>query len=456
VIFLDSSLVDAEIGRYSFVAADPVDWISARENRVHLNGVSQAAVDPLELVARRIEPFRHETIEGLPPFQGGVAGIFSYEWGRTLEQIPRARHDEFEAPDLALGVYDWVIGFDRLSHRSWLISTGYPEADPERRSKAARRRLEEISKFLNESKPGITVQALRSAHAAPVELAERWPVPSERGTWSNFSRDDYIAAVERVREYIAAGDCFQVNLAQRLIHPADVPPLELYRRLRARNPAPFSGYMDLGDFVVASASPERFLQVQDGSVTTRPIKGTRPRGRNQAEDRGLARELTASSKDRSENVMIVDLMRNDLGRVCRFGTVHVRKLCALETHPFVHHLVSEVGGELRPELGPMDLLRATFPGGSVTGAPKIRAMEIIAELEPNVRGPYCGSLAYIGFDRSMDASILIRTFTVGRGWIQFPVGGGIVADSCPAKEFEETMHKAAGLFRALRSHEGSP
>jgi para-aminobenzoate synthetase component 1 len=201
---------------------------------------------------------------------------------------------------------------------------------------------------------------------------------------------------------------------------------------------------------VASASPERFLRVEDGDVETRPIKGTRPRGATPAEDRARAQELLASAKDRAENVMIVDLMRNDLGRVCQYGTVRVPAVCRLESYRYVHHLVSEVRGRLRPELGPVDLLRAAFPGGSVTGAPKVRAMEIIAELEPTARGPYCGALGYIGFDGAMDTNLLIRTFTVARGWIQFPVGGGIVADSDPRREYEETLHKAEGLVRALR------
>ena len=229
-----------------------------------------------------------------------------------------------------------------------------------------------------------------------------------------------------------------------------MPPLELYRCLRERNPAPFAGYLDLGDFVIASASPERFLRVEQGEVDTHPIKGTRPRGATPAEDLAHIDELRHSAKDRAENVMIVDLLRNDLGRVCQYGSVRVPAVCRVESYTYVHHLVSEVRGRLRPGLTPIDLLRAAFPGGSVTGAPKIRAMEIIAELEPAARGPYCGCLGYIGFDGTMDTNILIRTFTVGRGWAQFPVGGGIVADSVPEREYEETWHKAEGLIQALK------
>ena len=267
---------------------------------------------------------------------------------------------------------------------------------------------------------------------------------------SNFDRAGYLKAARRAIDYIHAGDCFQVNLSQRLLHRATLPPLELYDRLRRRNPAPFAGYFDLGDFAIASASPERFLRVENGEVSTRPIKGTRPRGATPEEDERQKWALLDSEKDRAENVMIVDLLRNDLGRVCAYGSVRVEALCRLESYRTVHHLVSEVRGRLRPGLGPVDLLRAAFPGGSVTGAPKVRAMEIIAELEPTARGPYCGSLGYLGFDGSMDTNILIRTFTIGKGWLQFPVGGGIVADSTPEGEYAETLHKAEGLLRALR------
>ncbi len=280
---------------------------------------------------------------------------------------------------------------------------------------------------------------------------EQYPVDGQPGVTSSFTRACYLQAARRAIDYIHAGDCFQVNLAQRLLHPLVASRAEIYRHLRAQNPATFSGYFDLGDFVIASSSPERFLRVEHGEVETRPIKGTRPRGATPAEDRQQAEALTHSAKDRAENIMIVDLLRNDLGRVCAYGSVRVPALCRVESYRYVHHLVSEVRGRLRPECSPIDLLRAAFPGGSVTGAPKIRAMEIIAELEPTARGPYCGSLGYIGFDGSMDTNILIRTLVLGGGWVQCSVGGGIVADSVPEQEYEETWHKAEGMLRALRA-----
>jgi para-aminobenzoate synthetase component 1 len=250
-------------------------------------------------------------------------------------------------------------------------------------------------------------------------------------------------------DYIYAGDVFQVNLSQRLLHPADVSSRELYKRLRQRNPAPFAGYLDAGSFQLCSASPERFLAVRGSHVETRPIKGTRARTRWPEADLFAGDELRASDKDRAENVMIVDLLRNDLSRACRPDSVRVSQLCGLETFAYVQHLVSVVEGDLREGCSPLDQARAAFPGGSITGAPKVRAMEIIAELEPNARGAYCGSLAYCGFDGTLDSSILIRTITDSRGWWQIPVGGGIVSQSDPQREYEETWHKAEGMLRAL-------
>ena len=243
---------------------------------------------------------------------------------------------------------------------------------------------------------------------------------------------------------------FQVNIAQRLLAPAHDDAVSLYLRLRRKNPATFAGYFDLGHVQIVSASPERFLSVRGRQVEARPIKGTRQRTAQPEADLFAADEMLASEKDRAENVMIVDLLRNDLARVCRADSVRVTQLCRLETYEFVQHLVSAVEGTLRPECSPLDLVRAAFPGGSITGAPKVRAMEIIAELEPTAHGAYCGAMGYLGFDGSLDTSILIRTITAARGWWQAPVGGGIVAQSVPHREYEETWHKATGLLRALK------
>jgi para-aminobenzoate synthetase component 1 len=281
------------------------------------------------------------------------------------------------------------------------------------------------------------------------DLAPQFAVPRADALTSNFSADAYRRAVQQAIDYIHAGDVFQVNLSQRLLHPARTSAVELYCRLRERNSAPFAGYLDGGDWQIASASPERFVRVADRHVETRPIKGTRGRAHRPEADLFAGDELRASEKDRAENVMIVDLLRNDLSRTCRPESVRVSQLCGLEMYAYVQHLVSVVEGTLRDGATSLDLLRACFPGGSIIGAPKVRAMEIIAELEPTARGAYCGALGYIGVDGRMDTSILIRTITAGRGWWQLPVGGGIVAQSDPQDEYDETWQKAAGLVRSL-------
>jgi para-aminobenzoate synthetase component 1 len=267
---------------------------------------------------------------------------------------------------------------------------------------------------------------------------------------SNFTPEEYMKAVNRVREYIAAGDVFQVNLSQRFEADLKIPPYELYKRLRTVNPAPFASYLNFSGVAIVSASPERFLKVQSDLVETRPIKGTRPRGRDSVEDKCLAQELTHSTKDRAENMMIVDLERNDLGRVCRYGTVKVTELAILETFPTVFHLTSTVVGRLRRGKSNIDLLKATFPGGSITGAPKVRAMEIIDELEPTKRSVYTGSIGYLGFNEDMDINIVIRTFLIKEGKAYFQVGGGIIYDSDPEAEYMETLDKARALIRALQ------
>ena len=447
LVFFDSAQ-PTKLGRYSYVAADPSAWLTSQRGWINENGRFVAVADPLTVLAQRLAEFAVEPIDDLPPFQGGAAGLFSYDLCHHIEVLPRPEYDDFSIPDLAVGVYDWVIAFDHQAERSWLISTGYPETEPRRREKRARQRADEVKRELDRilpSPPGTG----GGGEGLPVE-APQFAIDGLPGITSNMDRQRYLRTIDRAIEYIRAGDCFQVNIAQRLLTPAKVPPLELYRKLRERNPAPFAGYFDLGTHQILSASPERFLRVDAGEVETRPIKGTRPRGKTPAEDQRLAEELCASSKDRAENVMIVDLLRNDLGRVCEYGSVRVEALCRLESYQFVHHLVSAVRGRLRNALGPTDLLRAAFPGGSVTGAPKIRAMEIIAELERTARGAYCGSLGWIGFDGCMDTNLLIRTFVQGQGWLHFCVGGGIVADSEPEKEYDETWHKAEGLLRALR------
>jgi len=399
------------------------------------------------LFRERLARFAAATVPELPPFQGGAAGLFSYDLGRSLESLPPPRADEFRVPALAVGFYDVVVSFDHVAGRAWIISQGLPEVEPSRRRRRAARRLAQFRDRIGERRGGSDVGRWGGTIS---NLATQYPVADLPGVMSNFSKQQYLEAVQRAIDYIRAGDVFQVNLSQRLLYPAgDGDAVSLYQRLRRCNPAPFAGYFDLGEFQIVSASPERFLQVRDRQVETRPIKGTRPRTGDPDADRTAEAELLASEKDRAENVMIVDLLRNDLSRVCAPESVQVSQLCGIEVYEYVLHLVSAVRGRLRDECSPIDLLRAAFPGGSVTGAPKVRAMEIIAELEPTARGAYCGAMGYLGFDGSLDLNVLIRTITAGRGWWQFPVGGGIVAQSSPQREYEETWHKAEGLIRAL-------
>ena len=431
---LDSALLAPQRGRYTFIAAEPFRLLSSKDGVVSLDG-ERSAGDPFDVLRRELGRYALQPLPGLPPLHSGAVGYFGYELAQHLERVPLARADDRRFPDLALGFHDVVVAFDHRERRAWILSSGLPEMESARRRARAMERLDAIAARLAAARP----LPRPSAPQAPPALS------------SNFTRAEYEAVVRRVVEYILAGDIFQANLSQRFTAPlpAGLTAFDLYRRLRALNPAPFAAYLKLDDVVVASASPERFIQLRDGIVETCPIKGTRPRGATPAEDRVLADELLASEKDRAENVMIVDLLRNDLSRVCRDGSVEVPRLCALESFATVHHLVSTITGELRPGMAAVDLLAASFPGGSITGAPKIRAMEIIAELEPTRRGPYCGSIGYIGFDGGMDTSIVIRTYAVKDGVVTFQAGGGIVADSDPAAEYEETLDKARALIAAL-------
>jgi para-aminobenzoate synthetase component 1 len=439
LLLLDSALVREPTGRYSLLAADPF------ETFVVERGVFGS--DPFAPIAGRLREFETETIAGLPPFQGGAAGLISYELGTAFERVPRARHDEFQLPDLAVGLYDWVIAWDHRDRRAWVISHGFGATNLADRERRARQRLEFVRGRLATSAAAPVPHPRISL--PPSRLAAQFPAPGLDGLTSNFSRDAYLRAAARTIEWIFAGDIFQANLSQRLLYPAQIDPITLARRLRACNPAPFGGAFLFDDWAVVSASPERFITVRDGEVETRPIKGTRRRPPAPEADLFTRDELRESQKDQAENVMIVDLLRNDLSRVCAPGSIRVPQLCGVETYETVQHLVSEVRGSLENERTVWDLWRAVFPGGSITGAPKVRAMEIIAELEPTVRGPYCGSLFYVGCDGACDSSILIRTFVCRHGWISCGVGGGIVADSDPAAEYEETLHKAAGMLRAL-------
>jgi para-aminobenzoate synthetase component 1 len=456
------------LGRFSFLTADPALVVRSKGRRTELGEAGSWRVaegDALDVVRRILAGWRIEPAAGLPPFQGGAAGYLGYDYGGVLERLPAPRFDDLAIHDVVLGLYDWVIAWDHRVGAAWLLSTGLP-AEGEARAGRARARLEEVRTRLGGRRDGEA--AVRTApiqgpggRAGPREEAPSYALPGidgaeSIGLRSTFTHRGYVDAVARVREYIVAGDIFQANLSQRFQAPLTEPPFRLYRRLRRRNPAAFAAYLGFDDLAVLSASPERFLLLEERrrQVETRPIKGTRPRGLGPMHDAALGLALSESDKDRSENVMIVDLLRNDLSRVCRPGTVRVPELFALEQHPTVHHLVSTVVGELAPGADAVDLIRAAFPGGSITGAPKVRAMEIIAELEPTRRGVYCGSIGYLSTTGDMDTSIVIRTFLALRGRVYFQAGGGIVADSDPEQEYRETLDKARALIQALDQREG--
>lgn len=422
--FLDSAppplRPDPVVGRFSYLAADPVTALTGGFGQLS-EYLSRWTVTP--------DP-------NLPPFQGGMMGVLGYDLGQTLEAVPAHRGTSLGFPDSSCMYYDVVASFDHVARRAWIVSTGVPELDPERRGARARKRLHWFKSLL-------TAAAVPAGDRLPVTLTEAEP------------RDAYLDRVARIVEYIHAGDICQANLSLRFEadRPAGFDPVSCYLHLREAQPAPFAACINTGSGWVLSLSMERFLLLQEGGreAETRPIKGTRPRGATPEEDARLQNELATSAKDRAENVMIVDLLRNDLSKVCEPHSVRVPSLCAIESHTAVHHLVSTVQGTLSPEVTATDLLRATFPGGSITGAPKIRAMEIIAELETAPRGPYCGSAGYIGWDGSMDTNILIRTLLVSKERLSLSAGAGIVADSVPEQEYQECHAKVRGILGALAS-----
>ena len=462
-LFLDSATPGARLGRYSFLTADPIAVVRSTGARTECldaagSGWRDLSGDVLAEVGALLQPHRRAEVEGLPPFQGGAAGYLAYDWGRVLERLPPSRHDDLALPDAVFGIYDWVIAWDHPASRAWLISTGMPATDEDERVRRSAVRAAAVLERLRGQAPEASPTP-GAGHPFRGASSNAPSYPVTGGWWdsrldvrSSFTRAAYLEAVARVREYILAGDIFQTNLSQRFEASLAEDPWDLYRRMRTRNAAPFAAFFETPDVSIVSASPERFLRVDHGGkVETRPIKGTMPRGFGPEHDGALGQALSESAKDRAENLMIVDLMRNDLSRVCRPGTVRVPELFALEHYATVHHLVSTVVGELAPGRDALDLLRAAFPGGSITGAPKVRAMEIIAELEPSQRSVYCGSLGYCSVTGALDTSIAIRTVIApaGHDRVYFSAGGGIVADSDPEQEYRETLHKARGMIDAL-------
>ncbi len=444
-VLLEGATREPKLGRWSFLACEPFLTFRSKGRRIEIRraaGIEVREGNPFALLRDLLSDIRIERPPEAPPLIAGAMGYFGYDLGRFVERIPEDTVDDVPVADCHLGFYGAVAAIDHVENRGFVCAIGAPQEDPAAAQKLAEKRAAELEERL-----------LKSANdSAP---PARPPVVPALPITSNFTHEDYLKAVARAKDYIAAGDIYEVNLSQRLSAPLATTPFDLYRRLASTNPAPFAAYFETPDAAVVSCSPERFLQVRGREVETRPMKGTRPRGANAEEDAGLAAELLASEKDRAENVMIVDLERNDLGRVCEFGSVHVPELFVLETYATVHQLVSTVRGRLRADATALDCLRASFPGGSITGAPKVRSMEIIEEIEPTRRGVYTGSIGYLCFSGDMDVNIVIRTLVIKDCRAYFQVGGAIVADSDPEGEYQETLDKARALGKGLAAEAGT-
>ena len=427
-------------GRFSFIGFDPFYIFQDKGNN---------SLEDLRTCFQRYASYFQERTKDIPvPLFSGMVGYLGYDLGLRLEKIKLQAQDDLLIPDCFFGFYDCVIAIDHLAHKLYIISTGLPEKNPSLIERRAEERLAKITRKL--SKYSIKNNEIFSFDSPPLSNGENFDLDLS----CNFTQEMYFKTVKRALEYIRNGDIYQVNLAQRFLfdttrHDFEINSTDLYNSLRRLSPSNFSGYLDCGDFQILSSSPERFLKLSDGIVETRPMKGTRARGQSLKEDKRLKREILSSKKDKAELLMITDLERNDLGRVCRYGSIKVRKMRTLEEYKTVFQTTSTVTGILQKNKDCFDVIEACFPGGSVTGCPKIRAMEIIEELEPTRRAFYTGSMGYINFCGEMDFNVLIRTLLVKDEKIFFHVGSGIVADSTPEDEYEETLIKSKALRQAI-------
>ncbi len=422
-MFFDSGPPDRRTGRFDIIVSDPLMRLETRGETTFIHSPDarrQSTDDPFALLDELLTGIAVEA--GELPFVSGAAGYLGYDLGRRIERLPSLAEDDEQLPTMAMGIYDWAVVLDHERHECWLTGETGGRNDPARR--------QQLVKLFTEPPAVATTRGFQVTGEIRADL----------------DRQSYAQAYRRIERYIVEGDCYQVNLAQRFTAECVGDPWMAYCALRQVNPAPFGAYLNLPDVQVLSCSPERFIEVRDGLAQTRPIKGTRPRSADPGEDEALRSALARSEKDRAENVMIVDLLRNDFGKTCQPGSVRAPELFAVESFATVHHLVSTVEGRLATGVSTLDLLRGCFPGGSITGAPKLRAMEIIEELEPHRRGVYCGGIGYIGADGSMDMNIAIRTLTHQRGKLHFWAGGGIVHDSTLEGEYQECFDKAAAML----------
>ncbi|PEB10076.1 anthranilate synthase component I [Bacillus thuringiensis] len=422
-------------GRYNIVGLNPVAVIQGKGEKLHISESGKETIkkgNPLDLMQEYMEQWKTEYNPEYPPFQGGAMGYFSYDCIRYIEKLPSLAEDDLNIPDIYFLLFDDVFVYDQKEKVLWII-THYVDKHAE-----AEERLNEWKDLWTAEVPEVTM---------PFER------PKKKNEAVAFTEAGFMKAVERIQEYIGNGDVFQVNLSTRQERTLQTHPLEIYTSLRKINPSPYMGYLELGDFQIVSASPELLIKKQGQEVSTRPIAGTRSRGANEQEDQDLARELIENEKERAEHVMLVDLERNDLGRVCKYGTVEVDEFMVIEKYSHVMHIVSNVRGEVEEDKDAFDLVKAVFPGGTITGAPKIRTMEIIEELEPVRRGIYTGSIGWIGYSGDTELNIVIRTLLAKDGQAHVQAGAGIVIDSNPKNEYKESLKKAIALWRAKESSE---
>ncbi|MDO8494298.1 MAG: aminodeoxychorismate synthase component I [Deltaproteobacteria bacterium] len=435
---IDSSLFDPVHGRYSFWGIDPLMTFQTKSGFITTNGIQQIA-SPLESLQHLYSKVENLPFDRYLPFSGGLVGYLGYEWGAALENIaPAAANDPLRIPDSHFGLYDTIVCYDHLEESCRVSSLGLDEnLQPD--EELAEQRIEQL------------IQKIRAARKHPPQkLKARTTKGGEAELISSLPHAQYLQAAEKILQNLNAGDCYQVNLTQRFMTPAYQSPWELYRYLREFSPAPYAAFIQAENFQILSSSPECFLKAkEDGTLTTLPIKGTRRRGATKEEDEKLKQELFTSEKDRAELLMITDLERNDLGKVSLAGSVTVDHLHRLETYPQVHHLVSTIRSKRDPRFNIIDCLAALSPGGSITGAPKIRAMEIIRELEPVNRGVYTGAIGWIGPQNTAHLNIAIRTIVTQEATAYFSCGGGIVIDSDPQTEYEESLTKALGMMKSL-------
>ena len=442
--FLLESVDRGQVGRYSFLGTDPRGVFTVKHGLARMEGfdtgrpADQPVEDPLGSLKTLLSSRRIVVPEGaqLPRFSGGAVGYAGYETVCTLEPVSAPGRDPLGFPDIAFAFYDTFVVFDHVQRTAQVVTLARLDADPGREYDRAVAAIEKIVRRLRRPMPE---QPHRNGHGSH----------GSSEVSSNHTQSEFERSVEIAKEHIAAGDIIQVVLSQRFERPTSADPFTIYRALRMVNPSPYMFFLQFGDSYLVGASPEMLVQVQNGKVVTHPIAGTKPRGHDRQEDLGFEKALLADEKERAEHLMLVDLARNDIGRIARIGSVKVPRFLEVERFSHVMHLVSEVDGELEEGMGPVDVLRACFPAGTVSGAPKVRAMQIIAEQEKDRRGPYAGAAGYIGYDGNMDTAIIIRTIAIkdGVGYVQ--AGAGLVADSMPATEYHETIHKARAVMAAI-------